>query len=137
MDRTCFPFPAIRYKEYTNELIALREKERGDWRKLSCEEKKTLYRTSFRQTFAEMEAPTGKWKTHLGRFLLNISLALWLFMGYLYFIEREFPESLCERKRRAVLRRQLLLRDNPITGYPAAWDYEADDWKKNVKNKGS
>ena len=43
-------------------LQALREKEKGDWKKLTLEEKKTLYRASFCQTFAEMEAGDGDWK---------------------------------------------------------------------------
>jgi cytochrome c oxidase subunit 4 len=61
---------------------ALREKEKGDWKKLSIQEKKDLYRASFRQTFSEMEAPTGEWKGIIGMTLVLISSGLWL---YLYF----------------------------------------------------
>lgn len=61
---------------------ALREKEKGDWKKLSIEEKKILYRASFRQTFSEMDAPTGEWKGILGMSLLVVSGGIWL---YLYF----------------------------------------------------
>lgn len=35
------PFPAIRFRENTPEIIALKEKEKGDWHKLTIEEKKT------------------------------------------------------------------------------------------------
>ena len=40
VDRCEFPFPSIRFKETTPEILALREKEKGDWKKLTIEEKK-------------------------------------------------------------------------------------------------
>jgi len=60
----------------------LREKEKGDWKKLTIEEKKALYRASFRQTFSEINAPTGQWKGLVGCPLIFISCGIWL---YLYF----------------------------------------------------
>lgn len=45
IDAHDFPFPAIRWKEPTSEINALREKEKGDWNALTCEEKKALYRS--------------------------------------------------------------------------------------------
>lgn len=39
-DNEDFPFPGIRFKENTTEVLALREKEKGDWHALSLEEKK-------------------------------------------------------------------------------------------------
>lgn len=69
---------------------ALREKEKGDWKKLSIEEKKTLYRASFRQTFSEIEAPTGEWKGILGLSFIMLSSGVWL---YLYF--KTFGMCLC------------------------------------------
>ena len=53
----------FRFKEDVGEIAKLREKERGDWKKLTLEEKKALYRASFCQTLAEVEAPTGEWKS--------------------------------------------------------------------------
>lgn len=35
VDRVDFPMPAIRWKETTPEIAALREKEKGDWKKLT------------------------------------------------------------------------------------------------------
>lgn len=61
---------------------ALREKEKGDWKKLSIEEKKAIYRASFRQTFSEMEAPTGEWKGVIGLSFVVVTAGIWL---YLYF----------------------------------------------------
>ena len=71
----------------------LREKEKGDWKKLTLEEKKNLYRASFAQTFSEIEAPTGEWKSVLGMTLVGISLGLWFYMWMKNFGEkrRESP----------------------------------------------
>lgn len=63
-------------------MQALKEKEKGDWKKLSIEEKKALYRASFCQTFAEIDAPTGEWKGQIGVTLLGVSISLWLFMFF-------------------------------------------------------
>ena len=40
VDRVDYPMPAIRFKENTPESNALREKEKGDWKKLTLDEKK-------------------------------------------------------------------------------------------------
>ena len=56
------PFPAIRFKEDTPEILKLKAKETGDWKKLTVAEKKELYRASFCQTLSERGAPTGDWK---------------------------------------------------------------------------
>merc|ERR1719483_1855108 len=60
IDSVMAPFPAIRFKEDVGEIAALRVKEQGDWKKMTKEEKKALYRASFCQTLAEVEAPTGR-----------------------------------------------------------------------------
>lgn len=79
-DRVDYPMPAIRWKENTSDVKALREKEKGDWKKLSMQEKKALYRASFRQTFSEIKAPTGEWKMAIGAALIAASLAMWIAM---------------------------------------------------------
>ena len=53
-------------RKMLGEIAGLREKEKGDWKKLAKEEKKVLYRASFCQTLAEVEAPTGEWKSVVG-----------------------------------------------------------------------
>lgn len=40
-DRMDFPCPAIRFKEIKGDLAKLRDKEKGDWKSLTKEEKKT------------------------------------------------------------------------------------------------
>ena len=80
-DRLDFPLPAIRFKPTTPDIQVLREKEKGDWKKLSLEEKKTLYRASFCQTFSEMKAPTGEWKAIVGFILALSSISIWIYLG--------------------------------------------------------
>ena len=78
IDNWAFPFPAIRFKEDTDDILKLREKEKGDWKKLTLHEKKELYRSSFCQTLVEVKAPTGEWKAVFGLTLVAISLAMWM-----------------------------------------------------------
>merc|ERR1712179_432551 len=40
VDRVDYPMPAIRFKENTPDIQALHEKAKGDWKKLSMEEKR-------------------------------------------------------------------------------------------------
>lgn len=54
----------------------MREKEKGDWKKLTLHEKKALYRSSFCQTFAEFKAPTGDWKPMFSGVFIASALAL-------------------------------------------------------------
>ncbi|KAJ8932679.1 hypothetical protein NQ318_020328 [Aromia moschata] len=130
MDRPDFPMPAIRWKEATPDVCALREKEKGDWNKLSIEEKKALYRASFCQTFAEFSAPTGEWKSIVGLALLLASSALWIFYGLKTFVYGPLPESFNKENREAQLRRIIDLQVNPVQGISSKWDYENDNWKK-------
>ena len=39
-DREDYPYPSIRWKANTPEVMALREKEKGDWKNLTMEERK-------------------------------------------------------------------------------------------------
>ncbi|XP_014234404.1 cytochrome c oxidase subunit 4 isoform 1, mitochondrial-like [Trichogramma pretiosum] len=115
-DLADFPMPAIRYKEITPDLQALREKEKGDWKKLSIEDKKQLYRASFRQTFAEMEAPSGDWKGVLGITLLGVSFSLWFYVWLKHYVYPPLPITFDEEHRLAQLERMKLLDVAPISG---------------------
>lgn len=125
-----FFFVYYSYKENTPDIAALKEKEKGDWSKLSMEEKKALYRASFCQTFAEMNAPTGEWKSVIGGALALVSLAIWYYMAMAKFVYYPLPETFDEEHQRAQLRRMLDLHIDPVDGLSSKWDYEKDDWKK-------
>ncbi|XP_076646400.1 cytochrome c oxidase subunit 4 isoform 1, mitochondrial [Halictus rubicundus] len=116
MDRIDYPLPAIRFKANTPDIMALREKEKGDWKKLSIEEKKALYRASFCQTIVEMHAPTGEWKGELGISLILVALTFWMFYFLKTFAYPELPETFDEEHRLAQLERMRLLEVNPISG---------------------
>ncbi|KAK8388191.1 hypothetical protein O3P69_020224 [Scylla paramamosain] len=128
-DRVDFPMPAIRFKENTPDIMALREKEKGDWNKLTVEEKKALYRASFCQTFAEMKAPTGEWKSVLGISLIASSIAIWIYLLMKVYVYDAIPDTLSPEKKEAQLKRMIDLRANPIHGVSSKWDYEKGDWK--------
>jgi len=129
VDRVDFPMPGVRFKEVTPDVQALREKELGDWSKLTLEEKKALYRASFCQTFAEMKAPTGEWKSILGVTLFAASLSVWVYIWMKLFVYGEMPDTLSDAKKEAQLKRMIDLRGNPVQGTSSNWDYEKGAWK--------
>merc|ERR1712241_500098 len=65
MDDISFPFPAIRFKEDSAEIAMLREKEKGDWKKLTLEEKNSCTEPrSARRSPRSTRTPTsteGNW----------------------------------------------------------------------------
>jgi cytochrome c oxidase subunit 4 len=129
-DRIMFPFPAIRFKENTPDVLALREKEKGDWKKLSIEEKKALYRASFCQTYAEMRAPTGEWKSIIGVGLGLVGLSWWMYIWMKLYVYPPLPKSFELENRQAQLQRMIDLRVDQITGLTSEYDYENNKWKK-------
>jgi len=123
------PFPAIRYREETAEIQGLRQKEKGDWKNLSLAEKKVLYRHSFAQTFAEMEAPTGEWKFYLAVVLAGVAAAFGVGIFLRTCIYDPYPESFSIESKEAQLMRMIDLRMNPIEGLASHYDYENKRWK--------
>merc|ERR1712184_173660 len=131
VDHIHYPFPAIRFKEDTGEIAKLREKEKGDWKKMTIEEKKALYRASFCQTLAEVEAPTGEIKSIIGLALIGISIGVWGYLWTKAFVYGELPDSITnEEKQKAQIERMIALRVNPVEGLTSNYDYEAGKWKE-------
>lgn len=128
-DRTDYPMPAVRFREDTPEICALREKEKGDWKKLSLEEKKALYRASFCQTFSEMKAGDGQWKMHVGMVCLFASAAIFVALLMNIYVYDEMPVTFDEEHQKAQLKRMIALEVNPVTGLTSKWDYENNRWK--------
>ncbi|XP_030563094.1 cytochrome c oxidase subunit 4 isoform 1, mitochondrial [Drosophila novamexicana] len=128
IDCADFPLPAIRYREVTPEICALREKELSDWKKLSLQEKKALYRHSFCQTYSEFQHFTPEWKLVVGIGLWSIALSILLTLA-VNLIYDELPETFDEERRQAQLRRIIGLQMQPITGLSSKWDYSQNKWK--------
>ena len=148
IDSVMHPFPAIRsvscldcvlvstnvfarFKEDAGDIAKLREKEKGDWKKLTLEEKKALYRASFCQTLAEVEAPTGEWKSIIGLTLLGISIGVWGYLWMKAFVYGQLPETITdEEKLKAQIERMIAMRANPVEGLTSNYDYEKGRWKE-------
>ncbi|CAG0913357.1 unnamed protein product [Notodromas monacha] len=131
MDRADYPFPAVRFREPSAEFKALLAKEKGDWKNLSVEEKKALYRFSFCQTIAELKAPTGEWKFCIGFGLFLSSFAIWIYIWMKRCVYSPMPESTTLENKQAQLRRMIDMRIDPIDGVSSRWDYENDRWKSS------
>jgi len=128
-DRFDFPYPAVRWGENTPTLLKLREKERGDWKKLSADEVKQLYRASYRQTFAEFKAPTGEWKFVLAFFFSTCSLALGVWFLVKRFVHPPLPSTFSDEFRYGMLKRYIDMDVAPVRGLTSQWDYERMKWK--------
>ena len=129
-DKYDCPFPAIRFKETTGEIAKLKEKEKGDWKNLTLDEKKKLYRASFCQTYAEMNAPTGDWKVCTSVVLAGLAVTLWYYIWCTKYVLPDLPASFSQEAKDAQLKRMIDLRVNRITGLASKWDYEKNQWKE-------
>jgi len=131
VDRVDFPMPAVRFMENTPDVLALREKETGDWNKLTLAEKKALYRASFCQTLAEVKAPKGEWKSTMGWALMMASLSIWIYLWMKLFVYGELPHTVTdEENKKKQLERMIALRVNPVQGIASKWDYDKNEWKE-------
>lgn len=129
IDRPEFPCPPVRFRENTADVLALRELEKGDWSKLSLEEKKALYRVSFAQTFAEMNAPNGEWKSVLAMTMLGLSVTFWVLLYVRHFVLQPLPRTINDEWQAKQLELMLKQRQNAVIGVGSHWDYENNRWK--------
>ncbi|XP_015915046.1 cytochrome c oxidase subunit 4 isoform 1, mitochondrial [Parasteatoda tepidariorum] len=129
IDRVDYPMPAIRFRENTPESKALREKEKEDWKKLTLEEKKALYRHSFCLTFSEQRAPNGDWKYMIGGTFAFMGLMLWAYYLMKIYVYPPLPYSMTPEHQSKMLERMIQLRVDPIDGLTSKYDYENNKWK--------
>ena len=130
IDRIDYPMPAIRFRENTAESKALREKEKGDWKKLTLDEKKALYRHSFCLTFAEQRAPTGDWKYVIGGVLCFAGLVFWAYYFMKKCVYPPLPCTVNPEHQAKMLEHMIHLRVDPIDGLTSKYDYEKNQWKE-------
>ncbi|XP_059160730.1 cytochrome c oxidase subunit 4 isoform 2, mitochondrial-like [Physella acuta] len=130
IDRCEFPCPAIRFKEETADIAKLRQQEKGDWKKLTLEDKKALYRASFCQTFSEIEAPTGEWKIIFGSVLLGLAVTGWIMFFVKKFVYPKQASTLTPEHAEKVLQLMIDQHQGIVTGIASKWDYDKMEWKK-------
>ena len=99
--------------------------------KMTLEEKKALYRASFCQTLAELEAPNGEWKSILGCVMVAVSVGIWGYFWMKSVVYGPLPDSITsDEKQKAQIDRMIAIRANPIEGIASNYDYEKGQWKK-------
>jgi cytochrome c oxidase subunit 4 len=105
-------------------------KEQGDWKNLSLADKKALYRASFRQTYAEFEAPTGEWKSIVGQILIAFSVTGLAFTLIKHYVLPPLPHTITQEWQEKQLEKMIRQRQGAVEGIASHWDYEKNDWKK-------
>jgi cytochrome c oxidase subunit 4 len=129
-DRLDYWYPAIRFRVDDETSKALREKEKGDWKNLSADEKKLLYRYSYRQTLAEFEAPTGYWKVITSVVFFVVSCATFYAIFLNRYVYPKLPPTFDNEYKEAAIERQLVLEKGQFLGPARYYDYENNRWKK-------
>lgn len=124
-----FPFPAVRFRENTPELLALRQKAKDSWKSLSLEEKKTLYRADYCRTFAELEAPTGESRSILAGVLWALAVTGWFLIFIKLYVYPPRPRTNNKEWQEATVEKFVKQRQGHIQGVASLWDYEKGQWK--------
>ncbi|CEF65968.1 Cytochrome c oxidase subunit IV family and Cytochrome c oxidase subunit IV family-containing protein [Strongyloides ratti] len=129
-DRLDYWYPSIRFRKDDEVIAPIRQKELGSWKNLSNEEKKLLYRYSFKQTLAEFEAPSGYWKVMLSIVFTVLGCAT-LFATFLTKkCLPPIPPTFDNEYKEASVERMLVLEKGNFLGPAKYWDYENNKWKK-------
>ena len=128
-DRLDYWYPAIRFRKEDDVSRSLRSKEKADWKSLSPEDRKLLYRYSFRQTLAEFEAPSGYWKVMVSAISLVLSLATLYAVFLNSYVYPEVPPTFQNEYKEAQVQRQIVLEKGAFLGPAKYWDYENNKWK--------
>merc|ERR1712004_416098 len=129
VDLTIIPMSAVRFGENTPEALARREKEKGDWKGLSLEDKKAIYRDNFCQTFTEIRAPTGEWKVMLTGVLSAIAISGIMLVLFKKYVLPPLPESITESWQHKQLEQYVIRMQGQVDGVASKWDYEKNQWK--------
>jgi len=129
VDLTIIPMAAVRFGENTPEVLARREKEKGDWKALSLEDKKAIYRDNFCQTFSEIRAPTGEWKVMLTGVLSAIAISGVMLVLFKKYVLPPLPASINESWQHKQLEQYVIRMQGQVDGVASKWDYEKNQWK--------
>jgi len=125
-----YPMPAIRFREDTPEILQLKAKEKSDWKSLTTDEKKTLYRHSFRQTYAEMEAPNGEWRVIVSGIFASFAVTFVICWWLKKFVFPPLPYSFSYEHKEKEVMLSVQQREGHLTGIASKWDYDKNEWKE-------
>jgi len=131
-DRIEHPAPKVKFLEdfeLSSEMKALRLKEAGDWKVLSVAEKQQLYRLSFHRSYSEMLNPKYRWSGMIGECLIITAVTLVIFALQKSFVRPDPPRTLAPEWQADQKKYEIAIRNGPITGTAAKWDYEKNTWK--------
>ncbi|XP_067946239.1 cytochrome c oxidase subunit 4 isoform 1, mitochondrial-like [Watersipora subatra] len=131
LDNIMYPYPAIRWEQNTAQSKTLMDKAQGDWKNLTMEEKKLLYRHSFCQTFAELKAPTGEWKIVWALTFVVLIVSFWwsIFMRRCVY-DATTPSTFTKEHQQAQIERMVMQRQGLISGVSSKYDYENERFTK-------
>ena len=128
-DRFDYWYPAIRFRVDDDVIKPIRAKEKGDWKSLTPEEKKLLYRYSYKQTLAEFEAPTGYWKVISAIVFLVLASATFYATFLNHYVYPQIPPTFENDYKEAAVERAIVLEKGQFLGVAKHWDYENNRWK--------
>ncbi|EFO22950.1 cytochrome c oxidase subunit IV [Loa loa] len=129
IDSTDRPYPPLRFRADDEIIKPIREKEKGDWKKLTMEEKKLLYRYSFRRTQAELLGWNVYWKMYLAYALIWSSIGLGVVGLLRHFSYPPQVPTLSDEWKHAAMQKILILEKPLPEGAATLYDYENDRWK--------
>lgn len=114
----------------TPQLKALKNKEMGDWKKLSEDEVLQLYRGTFRYSIAEIFQSTDGWKTVFGATLWLLALSLFMHWVVHIYCLPPYHDGLTNPETiQKIVKRHLQEHQGAISGVSSRWDYENNRWK--------
>jgi cytochrome c oxidase subunit 4 len=129
-DRLDHWYPCVRFQESNPKYLTLHEKEQGDWKNLTVEDRKYLYRHSFRQTYSEFMVPMGYWKPGVALYFYSIGLVFVFVFIFHRFMSPIIPPTYTQQYKEYALQRQIDQHSEPLDGVASMWDYEKNMWKK-------
>jgi len=130
IDCMMYPYPAVRWEQNTGNTEALMKKAQGDWKNLTVDEKKSIYRHSFCQTFAELKAPTGEWKIVACIVITMLTASCWFYLYMRNFVlDAMLPATITRDHAQKAMAKMISQRQGLVSGISSKWDYEKEDWK--------
>ncbi|OAF69289.1 hypothetical protein A3Q56_02920 [Intoshia linei] len=130
-DNIAVPMPGIRFRPNTADFYALRQLELGDWRDLTIDQKKQLYRKNFRYTYAEFQnRQNHRMPFFFGCTLIFMTAGLFYYVSLLNYIKINRPYTLQPEYKEKMVEYWIRQMQGLSHGIASYWDYDKNEWKK-------